>query len=138
MSQEEADAVVEEFRHRRFEWAKADCKSFACAFVDALTGSDFSARLARDLPPYATAVEAINALKVAGGWEVIITKYLGEPVDLNLAAFGDVVLGHGNPPFERSRMLGVCDEELFMAPGALGLEWLPMSNALKVWKCPRR
>lgn len=137
MNQAAADAVVERFRSRPFEWAAADCKSFACAFVDAWAGTDFGARLEQDLPRYLTAIEAIRIIHGAGGWVKIISKYLGDPVDPRSAEFGDVVLGRGAPPFEASQLLGICDEELFMAPGALGLTWLPMSNALQVWKCPR-
>lgn len=135
---ESAVQVVELYRHRAFAWGLADCKTFAATFVDAYTGSEFLAKLERELPPYTAPLAAIRIVQAAGGWEQIISKYLGEPVPLEQAEFGDVVLGCGKAPFERTKVLGICDEELFMAPGAMGLVWLPMStNALKVWKCPR-
>lgn len=138
IDEEAAARVVEEFRHRPFAWGSSDCKTFAARFVDARTGSDFLRKLEEALPPYMTPLQAIHIVKAAGGWEPLITSYLGEPVPLEQAEFGDVVLTAGAPPFERSRLLGICDEELVMAPAALGLVWLPMSCALKVWKCPQR
>jgi hypothetical protein len=91
--------------------------------------------LDRELPLYHDALSAVRVVKAAGGWEHIVTQFLGPPVPISEAEFGDVILGHANPPLERTVALGICDEEYFMAPGNLGLVWLPMRpNAQRCWK----
>jgi hypothetical protein len=79
-------------------------------------------------------VSALRIVIGAGGWEKLIERYLGPRVQPDRLEFGDVVLGHPNVPFERTTLLGICDEELFMAPDTDGLSWLPMSHALMGWK----
>ena len=76
----------------------------------------------------------MRIVKEAGGWESLIGRYFGQSVPAEQLEFGDVVLGHPQPPFERTTLLGICDEELFMAPDSEGLAWLPMANALRGWK----
>lgn len=134
-NEDAARRVVERFRKVRFEWGVFDCRIFAAAFVDARCGTDWERKLNRELPMYHDALSAVRVVKAAGGWENIVTEFLGPPVPTNEAEFGDVILGHANPPLERTVALGICDEEYFMAPGDNGLVWLPMSNALRCWKC---
>lgn len=134
-NEQAARRVVEKFRNSRFEWANVDCRIFAAAFVDARCGTNWQATLDRELPRYHDDRSAIEVVKAAGGWEQIVTQFLGPPVPVGQAEFGDVVLGRANPPLERTVALGICDEELFMAPGPRGLVWLPMANAIACWKC---
>jgi hypothetical protein len=134
MNEEAAATVVERYRHALFDWGRIDCKTFAASFVDARCGTHWLAQLQADLP-YDDALSAMRLIKAAGGWEAIVTRYLGPPVPINDVEFGDVVLGRANPPLERTVALGICDEECFMAPGNQGLVWFPMSNALRGWKC---
>ena len=134
-NEQAARRVVERFRHARFEWGQIDCRIFAASFVDARCGTDWLRTLDRELPLYHDDFSAVKVVTAAGGWENIVTQFLGAPVPISEAEFGDVILGHGNPPLERAAALGICDEEYFMAPGPRGLVWLPMSNALACWKC---
>lgn len=129
--------VVERYRNASFEWGHVDCFRFAASFVDARCGTNWLWTLQSELI-YSDAVSALRVIAQAGGWEAIVTRYLGPPIPLNEVQFGDVVLGRANPPLERTVALGICDEEYFMAPGALGLVWFPMSNATRGWACQPR
>lgn len=126
-------AVVEAYRKTPFAWNAHDCVLFAARCVDAQLGTRFEGNIRRDYR-YEGAVSALRVVAEAGGWEKIIGRYLGPSVAPEKIEFGDVVLGHGPPPFDRSTMIGVCDEELFMAPDNEGLAWLPMSYAIMGWK----
>lgn len=126
-------AVVETYRHVPFAWNVHDCVLFLARCVDAQLGTRFEFNIPRDYK-YDGPISALRVVKEAGGWEPIISRYLGPPVPVQALEFGDAVLGHGPEPFERTSMLGVCDEELFIAPDSLGLAWLPMSHALMGWK----
>jgi hypothetical protein len=132
--------VVEAYRNVPFMWAAHDCVLFAARCVDAQIGTFLENLIQRDFR-YSGAVQAVRLVKDAGGWEPLISRYLGNAVPTERLEFGDIVLGRAPPPFERTSLLGVCDEELFIAPGTLHLEWLPMSDAILGWKLeniPRR
>lgn len=126
-------AVVDTYRNVPFAWTVHDCVLFAARCVDAQLGTRFEFNIPRDYK-YDGALSALRIVMQAGGWENLIARYLGPPVAAKDLEFGDVVLGHSLPPFDRTTMIGVCDEELFMAPDTEGLVWLPMSYALAGWK----
>lgn len=125
--------VVEAYRNMPFLWAAHDCVLFAARCVDAQIGTFLENLIQRDYR-YSSAIEAVRIVKEAGGWEVLVSKLLGPPVPAERLEFGDVVLGHAPEPNERTSLLGICDEELFMAPGIHRLDWLPMSHATLGWK----
>lgn len=125
--------VVEGYRKIPFMWATHDCALFAARCVDAQLGTRFEFNIQRDYR-YSEAVSAVRLVKESGGWDAIIGRYLGPPVAPDLLQFGDVVLGCAKPPFERTTLLGICDEELFMVPDENGLSWMPMSQAQKGWR----
>lgn len=126
-------AVVDTYRRTPFAWTTHDCVLFAARCVDAQLGTRFEYNIARDYQ-YEGPISALRIVVAAGGWEALVTRYLGASVKAEKLEFGDVVLGHGPPPFERATLLGICDEELFMAPDTEALSWLPMSNAILGWK----
>lgn len=126
-------AVVETYRHTPFAWTVHDCVLFAARCVDAQLGTRFEYNIPRDYQ-YDGPISALRIVIQAGGWENLIGRYLGPAVPATELSFGDVVLGHSVPPFERTTLVGICDEELFMAPDSEGLVWLPMSYALTGWK----
>jgi len=128
--------VIETYRRLPFLWSVHDCVLFAARCVDAQLATQFETFVQRDFK-YEGPLSALRIVKNAGGWEPLISRYLGPSVGSEELAFGDVVLGKNQPPFERTSLLGVCDEDLFMAPGTFELEWLPMSNALRGWKLDR-
>lgn len=131
--QELLTPIIEAYRYVPFVWAVHDCALFAARCVDAQLGTRFESKIQRDYS-YNEPVTAIRIVKGAGGWEKIIGRYLGPSVSADCLEFGDVVLGHGLSPFERTALLGICDEEMFMAPGNDRLEWIPMANAQMGWK----
>jgi hypothetical protein len=126
-------AVVETYKNIPFTWSVHDCVLFAARCVDAQIGTRFEYNIPRDYK-YEGPISALRIVAEAGGWEKLIGRYLGPSVTPDRLEFGDVVLGHPHAPFERSTNMGICDEELFMAPDTDGLSWLPMSNALMGWK----
>jgi hypothetical protein len=126
-------AVVENYRNTPFEWTVHDCVLFAARCVDAQIGTRFEHHIRRDYT-YTNAISALRVVIEAGGWEKIIGRYLGPSVTPSQIEFGDVVLGHSTVPFERTTLVGICDEEMFMVPDTNGLYWLPMSHALMGWK----
>ena len=132
--------VIEGYRRTPFVWQMHDCVLLAARCVDAQIGTRLESNIQRDFH-YNGPVAALRIVIEAGGWEPLITRYLGPSVPAAQIQFGDVVLGHANPPFERTSLIGICDEELFIAPGSEHLEWLPMSHAMMGWRLeniPRR
>lgn len=125
--------VVETYRKVPFGWATHDCVLFAARCVDAQLGTRFEANIQRDYR-YDGSIQAARLVVEAGGWEKIVGRYLGPSVPAAQLGFGDVVLGRANEPFERTSLLGICDEEVFMVPDVNGLLWLPMSNAFLGWR----
>lgn len=128
--------IIETYRRIPFLWSVHDCVLFAARCVDAQLDTKLETFIQRDFR-YEGPVSAIRIVKNAGGWEALVSRYLGPSVSAQELAFGDVVLGHPQAPFERTTLLGICDEELFMAPGTFELEWLPMQNATRGWKLDR-
>jgi hypothetical protein len=128
--------IIETYRRLPFAWSIHDCVLFAARCVDAQLATQFETFVQRDFK-YEGPVSALRIVKDAGGWEPLISRYLGPSVGPEQLTFGDVVLGHNEPPRERTTLMGICDEELFIAPGAFELEWLPMTNAIRGWKLDR-
>lgn len=128
--------VIEAYRKTPFAWAIHDCVLFASRCVDAQLGTRFESNIARDYH-YETPIAALRIVKEAGGWEPIIGRYLGPSVPVSELEFGDVVLARAPEPFERTSLLGICDEELIIVPGSQHLEWHPMTQALLGWKLSR-
>lgn len=125
--------VVENHQKMPFAWAIHDCVLFAARCIDAQLGTQFEVDIQRDFS-YDGPIAAIRIIAQAGGWEPLISRYLGPSVPAHALEFGDVLLGHAPEPYEHTTLVGVCDEELFMAPDFRGLTWLPMTNALMGWK----
>lgn len=128
-------AVVENYRNIPFQWSVHDCALFAARCVDAQLGTRFEQNIQRDYN-YSNAITSLRIVVEAGGWEKIVGRYFGPSVTPEKLGFGDVVLGHSTPPFERTTLLGICDEEMFMVPDTNGLYWVPMSHAIMGWKIP--
>jgi hypothetical protein len=124
--------IVERYRNAPFAWSEHDCALFAARCVDAQLATRFEANIQRDYR-YSEPAAALLIIKAAGGWEPIISRYLGPSVPPAELEFGDVVLAHAPAPYERTFLLGICDEERFMAPDTLGLAWVPMQNAVMGW-----
>ena len=138
-----AARVVAKYRHAPFDWGTTDCLHFIAEFLDARLDTSYLHRVSMELPFYQDARSAIAVVASFGvganpidAWEAAVTHFLGAPCPIGEVEFGDVVLGRASPPQERTVALGICDEEMFMAPGNQGLVWMPMRpNAVRGWKC---
>lgn len=128
--------IIETYRRIPFLWSVHDCVLFAARCVDAQLDTKLETFIQRDFK-YEGPVSAVRLVKQAGGWEPLVSRYLGPSVGPEELEFGDVVLGHLEVPYERTSLLGVCDEELFIAPGTFELKWLPMTHAIRGWKLDR-
>lgn len=128
--------IIETYRRIPFMWSVHDCVLFAARCVDAQLDTKLEIFIQRDFQ-YEGPVSAARLVKQAGGWEPLVSRYLGASVGPEELEFGDIILGHPDAPFERTALLGICDEELFIAPGTFALEWLPMKNAMRGWKLDR-
>jgi hypothetical protein len=145
MNEKAAALVVERYRVMSFEWGAVDCVHFVCDFLDARLGTDYLRCVEAAIPRYSTPLQAIRILtEMAGGptgnpidpWELAISKFLGPPIPVLEAQFGDVVLARGDPPMERCVALGICDEDKVMTLGEVGLVFFDLRrNGLRAWKC---
>jgi hypothetical protein len=119
---------VETARDQRFCYAQLDCCLFAARCVDAMTGSDFVARLQAE---YHDEASAMAYLKRMGGLQAAVTAHLGEPLPRPaMAQRGDVVMfvdGAGQDT------LGICTGELLATTGR-GFQFQPMTLATVAWR----
>lgn len=106
-----------------FAWGSADCCTFAARVVREITGREFRERF-----HYRDQFGARKILSRYGGVEGIATRFLGAPKEAGLAQRGDVVLVQSP-----KSMLGICAGHMIAAQGRNGVEWLPLSAALKAW-----
>jgi hypothetical protein len=108
-----------------FEWGRHDCCTWAADAVMALRGHD---TLAPTRVPRLNARQGLRAMKAAGGPEAI-TRCGLQPIAPAQASRGDLVLLQQG----RRQLLAVCNGADALAPGARGLESLPMRCALRAW-----
>lgn len=117
-------AYIDATRSLVFAWGVHDCCTFAAGAVLAVTGR------AVPLPAWSGRREAVFTLRRLGGLRAATTAQLGPVQAPALARRGDVVLLR-----QRGRsLLGVCLGHVWAAPGAGGLAFGPMDEALAAWK----
>jgi hypothetical protein len=117
--------VLEAAQRRPYEYG--GCVLLAAECVDAMTGSDFSMKIA---PLVAHAREHPITLE---GLQAAVTEQLGEPIEINRAAPGDVVLLNFPPP--SGPALGISVGNLIacpIAPAGVGL--LKLRRGLCAWR----
>lgn len=110
-----------------FEWSVHDCCSFAADAVLEMTGTDPIADLRGQ---WDDEVSALRLLKDHGGIEALASARLGEQVAPAFAQRGDVVLH----TLTGREALGVCVGDRFAAVGDVGVEFAPMSHAVRAWR----
>jgi len=125
------NAVIDAARSKPFEWGSHDCCQCACAAIEAMTGVDLSQGTAGT---YSTRRESIAVIKSLGAESIddIATTVmgLGNPINPRLGQRGDVA--SIKTPFGPA--LGICIGAKIAAPGADGLEFYPLTAALKFWR----
>lgn len=128
-------AVVADASRAPFEWGVHDCVTFAADCARAMTTADPLA----DLPPWASARQALQVIESEGGMAAALTKRFGEPIAPAFAQRGDVGLVAGSAPGEglTGIALAVCMGDVWLAPGTDGLERLPLAAIGHAWKVGR-
>lgn len=114
---------------RPFAWGPADCAVWVADAVHSMHGCDTLVELRQ--PPRSTARQAARAVRRGGGYAACMARAGLAAVAPALAQRGDVVLlRHGGP----QPVLGVCLGEHAAAPGAQGLQTVPMAQAVAAWR----
>lgn len=111
---------------RPFSWGTHDCCAFAARVVEAITGQDF---MGAPFAPYETEAEAQEILAEFGGVEGIAGLCLDQPIPVNFASRGDVML----MPTERGDALGICIDHRAAFASVKGLMLQPVSACRLAW-----
>ena len=115
-------------RPHRFEWHRNNCALFAANAVFVMTGRDLGAPYRG--PKTEKGIKA-RLRAVAGGVEQAATKALGEPIEVNRAGRGDVVLINAEGGASLAVHVG---NAIAALRSDYGIELLPVSEAIKAWK----
>lgn len=118
--------TISRYKQHEFKWGLYDCCMFVADCLHAATGEDYAGDLrgAYDSKKTATA-----ALKPYGG----IEGYLNEtfnPVPVNFARRGDIVLFEGNGVFS----VGLHDGRQLLFMDTKGIQCLPVNKVTKAWR----
>lgn len=119
-------ALVSDRSCAPFSWGQNDCCLFAADARLAITGDDPAA----DERGYTTEREAARLLKKLGGVRGIGAARFGVEIVPALAQVGDIAVVETGG----RESLAVCGGDHWMAPGAEGIERLPLSSALIAWR----
>jgi len=121
-------AHIEEWRHKKFEWGKADCSLFCLYAEKAICGSS---RFDDFIGQYRSAAGSVKALLKIGGGDLAasVGARLRE-IKPSEAQRGDVALI--DTPLGDALSLVVGDRVAAM--GKDGLIFLPLDAAKKAWK----
>jgi hypothetical protein len=121
-------AHIEEWRHKKFEWGKADCALFCLYAEKAICGSS---RFDDFIGQYRSAAGSVKALLKIGGGDLAasVGSRLRE-IKPSEAQRGDVALI--DTPLGDALSLVVGDRVAAM--GKDGLIFLPLDAAKKAWK----
>jgi hypothetical protein len=112
---------------RPFSFGSHDCLLFAADVALAMTDIDFAAGVRGT---YNDERSALEVIKAHGSMVQLARHCFGEPIDTKFAQRGDVVLVMRGG----RESLAVCEGARACGPGALGLEWASMTEALLAWK----
>jgi len=116
-----------------FDWATNNCWHLAADWVLACTGQDL-------LGPHRNVGSlrgALKAIEEFGQMDEVVTQVLGEPINPNFAAYGDLVLVPSSEGRGVGGSLGVCLGPSVVSPGDEGLLRVPLSSAVKAWRVPK-
>ena len=114
-------------KYTSFQWGVHDCIMFAVGCAQAMTGID----LAEKYRGYATEDEAMEIIKVAGGFKELVTENMGKEISPKMARRGDWVL------LELNEMpsLAVClGSQAMGVRKESGLALRPMPEAKAAWR----
>lgn len=110
-----------------FVWGKNDCAIFAADAVQAITGQDPAPA---GLRHHTTARQAYRAIARHGGLEGIATASMGEPITVQQATVGDVLLVKAG----KRDALAICNGTSALMPSAHGLVSVGLKSARMAWR----
>lgn len=112
-----------------YEWGTNDCVTFAADCVEAMTGVDV---IASERGTYKTELGAAKAIRKAGADNLgdLAAMRLRE-IPVPFATRGDIVLCNGP---ELGDFLAVCQGTSAVGPSTIGLQHVPMKQALRAFK----
>lgn len=110
-----------------FAWGTNDCSTFAADCVQAITGQDPAPA---GLRHHTTAKQAYRAIRRHGGLAHIATAALGEPIAVQQASIGDVMLVKAG----KRDALAICNGTSALMPSAIGLVSVGLDTARLAWR----
>ena len=117
---------IEEAEHEPFEWGVNDCCLWVAFIIEAMTGIDY----AKDFRDIKYAEKDIKELLNNKSLKVTIVSILGNPININFAKRGDVVLGS----FKNRETLGICIGEKTAFKSPKGLHQVPTLSCECAWR----
>ena len=119
------EAIIRKWSAIPFRWGDGDCCQFAGEFVEALTGKN-----PMRFFDYKNKREALELVYRYGSLEAAITSVFGQPIELDQAKDGDVVLI--NLP-RADAMVGIRHHDRLIVRTEHGVTDWPCRYANKVW-----
>ena len=121
-------AFIEERRGWDFEWGQHDCCMFAADWVMEATGVDPALHFRGT---YSSARTAATALRIHGGLaEIVAAAGFVRWQTPSMAQRGDVALVNNGG----RELLAVVDGARVVAPGTVGIVFLPLDHAVAAWR----
>lgn len=123
----ELNNFIETRRATPFQWGKNDCALFAADAVLAITGIDHAAEYRGR---YTTRIGSARVLLRSGIKDLreLLSLYFDELAPASVRRGDLACFDTGNGP-----TIGVCVGQYIVAPGAAGLEWIPMTIVEEGW-----
>jgi hypothetical protein len=129
--QHNLSGVIDQHRSMPFCYGETDCCLFVAACLDAMYEGAAFANDVRERLNYHNEDEANAAIAAAGGFEKIVSEFLGEPFASNYAQPGDVVLFLQD---DASKAVGIVFGHRIVGAGKQGIEFVPISRGLAAWR----
>jgi hypothetical protein len=118
-------SVFDEHHHRPFDLSAGGCWPFVARVVDAMTGSDYEARLSE---AYGNGAAVLRLMAQPGGVAAAVADILGPPSE-GRPIRGDVILFDGG----EGDAVGIWDGASIIAMGEAGLHRVPRSEIKAFW-----
>lgn len=119
-------SVFDEHHHRPFDLASGGCWPFVARVVDAMTGSDYEARL---MGTYGTGAAVLRLMAQPGGVAAAVAEILGPATSTGRPMRGDVILFDGG----EGDAVGIWDGANIIAMGETGLHRVARSEIKAFW-----
>jgi hypothetical protein len=112
-----------------FTWGQHDCVMFVAFVVDRMTDSSYVKDIRKNYA-YADEFAATNVIQSSGGLLKLCKQWLGEPMPVNHAMPGDVVLMRNDGRV----LLAIVEGHQALAASEKGIVPIPMRDAVCAWR----